>query len=88
VLLASILAFDFEPSGSSERLLPSAAYSLGVDENAGDPGLDDDLHPVESRVVVYCSVVRMRLDVALSDDLCATAERCYPFDARGPPVAA
>jgi hypothetical protein len=88
VLFASILAFDFEPSNNSERLVPTVAYMVGVDEAAGDPGPDDQFHPIEAPPPTQIGYVRLRPDVSASDGPCAGPQCAYHFDARGPPSAA
>jgi hypothetical protein len=88
VLFASILAFDFEPSNNSERILPSAAYALTIDENVGDPDPDDPFRPVETRPVVSQRFSPYRLDIPLSDVSPVRPLRAYQFHARAPPVAA
>jgi hypothetical protein len=88
VLLASILAFDIEPSNNSERLVPSVAYVLDVDETAGDPGPVDQWLPVAAQPFIHLSFSALRPDVARSDGPCTGPQCAYHFDARGPPLAA
>jgi hypothetical protein len=88
VLLASLLAFDFEPSGGSERLVPSSVCVLDLIGDIDDCGPADDLHPVDvPPVFVHPARHLIRLDIARSDGPFVATRRAYHFDARGPPLA-
>ena len=88
VLLASLLTFNFEPSGGSERLVPSSICILDVEGDLDDCGPADDMHRGDSRPIVYPAYARLRLDIARSDSHFAATRYVDHFDARGPPPAA
>ena len=85
VLLASLLAFDYEPTDRSERLLPNGVYNVVVDEAVGDPTPDAQgaiSFPIFKQ---RPSLEVRRVSVAAIDDRNIAAQWSEHFDARGPP---
>lgn len=85
VLLASLLAFDYEPTDRSERLPPNGVYSVVVDEVVGDPTPDAQgaiTFPIFNQ---RPSIEVRHIGVAAIDDRDIAAQWSDHFDARGPP---
>ena len=86
VVLASVLAFDFEPASGSERIAPSEIFSAEIELDASEPS-SDDIQAVEPEVPrvspAYGAPRLMRVRVA---DVSGPAQWFDHFDARGPPL--
>ena len=83
VLLASLLAFDFEHYGESDRLAPSGAYSVSLDADNDDPTPDVKIPTVP--MVVTRNNARLIAELSFVDENDRAAHWSYHFDPRGPP---
>ena len=85
VLLASLLAFDFEPSGGSERLAPGGVYRISVEDDTGNPS--PTLKSAHALLPLPRATPTLREhSAAIKNDRAFLALWTSHFDARGPPL--